>query len=573
MNIMRISGLASGMDTESIVESLMRVERMRLDGLNQTKQIALWRQEQYNEINKELANFIIQTRKELELTRTTSYGTTFSNSISNLGWIKKAFSSNENIFTVKANAQAVQGTHKIRVERLAEGVNIASKHAVETTDGKKATSVTKLSDLGVEEDGTITFGKKVNLNGVEQDIHIEIAYEKDNTIEELVRKINQAVGEIGIEKNISLGIQASFDDMTGRLFLSTKDTGEYAQIKVVEDKQGLFAGAGNKFNLYESGESSEPLLTAQIDPETGEMLPEAKFKKGQDAIIHFNGAENLRYSSNTILLNGMQIDLKSADPDQEYTIKVDTDVDSVYDKIKSFVDKYNELIEKLNGKISEKRYRDYLPLTAEQKEALKEDEVKKWEERAKSGLLRNDELIERMMQNMRTSLYEKVEGLSTKYNHLSSIGITTGEWKDKGKLVIDESKLKQAILDDVDGVVNLLFAPSDPENPEQSGLVNRLYDQMIEGMKGIINKSGTGDNQELYRNVQSNILVDFVTEMGSISYLDKDVFDIEKRIFEEERRLSQKEEKYWSKFTAMEKALNEMYSQSSWLMQQMMSFS
>ena len=77
MNIMRISGLASGMDTESIVESLMRVERMRLDSLNQTKQIALWRQEQYNEINKELANFIIQTRKELELTRTTSYGTTF----------------------------------------------------------------------------------------------------------------------------------------------------------------------------------------------------------------------------------------------------------------------------------------------------------------------------------------------------------------------------------------------------------------------------------------------------------------------------------------------------------------
>ncbi|HHY90201.1 MAG TPA: flagellar filament capping protein FliD, partial [Clostridiales bacterium] len=538
MNIMRISGLASGMDTESIVESLMKVERMRLDGLNQTKQLALWKQEQYNEINKELANFIIQTRKELELTLTTSYGTTLSNSISNLNWVKKASSSNENVLTAKATSQAVQGTHKIQVEQLAEGVNIASKHAVKTTDGKQATLITRLSQLGVEEDGTITFAKKVNLNGVEQEINISVSYEKDTTIHELVQKINQAVGELGIQKNISLGIQASFDEMTGRLFLSTKDTGEYAQIKVVDDKQGLFTGAGNKFNLYESGETDEPLLTAQIDPETGEVRSDVKFKKGQDAIIHFDGAENLRYSSNTFLLNGIQIDLKSADPGKEYTIKVETDVDSVFDKIKSFVEKYNALVEKLNSKLSEKRYRDYLPLTDEQKKALKEDEIKKWEEKAKSGLLRNDEMIERIVQNMRLSLYEKVEGTS-KYNLLSSIGITTGEWNEKGKLVIDESKLKQAILDDVDGVINLLFAPTDSENPEKTGLVNRVYDRMIEGMKEIIDKSGTGENKELYRSVQSNILVDFVTNMGSISYLDLDLIELEKRIIEEQTRLAQ----------------------------------
>lgn len=576
MNITRISGIASGIDTESIVRDMMQVERMRVDKMNQQKQIILWRQEQYNDINKDLANFILNTRKDFELTKTNSYGMGFSNSMSNMSWVKKATSSNEDIFTAKATAGAVQGTHKIRVEQLAEGVNIASKSVVKTTGGEVATSSTQLSDLGVlADDGKIVFEAKAIINGQEKIAEVEINFKNDKgevaTIGEFVKKINQATGKTETGEEIPLGIQASFDDSTGRLFLSTKATGENAQIKIIEDDQGLLSGDNNKFKLYDTLES-DPLLVPQIDPETKNPIADAKFLKGQNAIIHFNGAENLEYESNNILLNGIQINLNSADPAKEYTLKVDTDIDGVYDKIKSFVDKYNELVDNLNKKTSEKRYRDYQPLTDEQKKAMNEDDVKKWEERAKSGLLRNDEIIEKVLRSVRSGLYEKVEGISTQHDHLSSIGITTGDWKEREKLVIDERKLKQAITDDVDGVLNLLFAPSDTEDPKKSGLVNRMYDDMIAGMKEIIDKSGAGDDKELYRNVQSNILIDFVTKKGSISYLDKDVIDFEKRIAEEERRLISREQSYWDQFTAMEKAISQMNSQSMWLEQQIMSF-
>jgi flagellar hook-associated protein 2 len=576
VNITRISGIASGIDTESIVRDMMQVERMRVDKMNQQKQIILWRQEQYNDINKDLANFILNTRKDFELTKTNSYGMGFSNSMSNMSWVKKATSSNEDIFTAKATAGAVQGTHKIRVEQLAEGVNIASKSVVKTTGGEVATSSTQLSDLGVlADDGKIVFEAKAIINGQEKIAEVEINFKNDKgevaTIGEFVKKINQATGKTETGEEIPLGIQASFDDSTGRLFLSTKATGENAQIKIIEDDQGLLSGDNNKFKLYDTLES-DPLLVPQIDPETKNPIADAKFLKGQNAIIHFNGAENLEYESNNILLNGIQINLNSADPAKEYTLKVDTDIDGVYDKIKSFVDKYNELVDNLNKKTSEKRYRDYQPLTDEQKKAMNEDDVKKWEERAKSGLLRNDEIIEKVLRSVRSGLYEKVEGISTQHDHLSSIGITTGDWKEREKLVIDERKLKQAITDDVDGVLNLLFAPSDTEDPKKSGLVNRMYDDMIAGMKEIIDKSGAGDDKELYRNVQSNILIDFVTKKGSISYLDKDVIDFEKRIAEEERRLISREQSYWDQFTAMEKAISQMNSQSMWLEQQIMSF-
>ncbi|WZL73760.1 flagellar filament capping protein FliD [Clostridiaceae bacterium 35-E11] len=551
MDVMRISGMASGMDTETMVRDLMRAERIRVDKYNQQKQLALWRQEQYNTVNKDFANFILDTRKELELMKSNSYGSSFANSKESFKWVKKATSSDEDIFTAQALAGAPTGTHTIKIEKLAKGVNAASTTAVKDKDGNDATKSTTMADMGVAA-GSVTFQIKVNEVDTET---IEISYTQDDTIGDLVTKINDAVANDTAKT--PLGIQASFDDTTGRLFLSTKGTGATAQIKVTQDTQSLFTGTNvgeNKFHMQ---------IADGTDLLTG--------KTGQDAEISFNGAQGLKYDSNTFTLNGIQIDLKAipADTTKEYTIKVDTDVNGVYDKIKSFVDKYNELVEKMNKKISEKRYRDFQPLTAEQKEAMSEEDIKKWEEKAQSGLLRNDEFVGEILQSVRSGLYEKVEGISGPYNQLHTIGITTGEWKDKGKLVISEEKLKKAIENDVDGVMDLLFSPSNNEDRSKSGLVNRLYDDITEGMKQIIDKSGTGDNAELYRSVKSNILIDFVTggngRKGSISLLDEDVFGFEKRIMEEERRLAGIEEGYWRKFTAMEKALSQMNSQSAWL--------
>ncbi|WP_176461771.1 flagellar filament capping protein FliD [Anaeromicrobium sediminis] len=544
---MRITGIASGMDTETMVNDLMKAERVRLDKIEQEKQLSLWRQEQYNDINKSISQFILDTRKDL-------FGTSsYSKSPSSLTWVNKATSSDESIFTASSTASAPTGTHTMKVTQIAKGVSVASASAV------SATNDSKLSDLGIA-DGSISF----DIDGTNT---ATIQYKATDTVKDLIDKINSAMGdELVPDLNtpkVPLGIQASFDDANGRLFLSTKGTGLKAQIKVTDDAGKLFTGGTDKFKLG---------------------LTEDVAVNGQNAKIDFDGAIGLEYESNNISINGINITLNSTSATDQ-TIKIDTDVDGIYDKIKGFVDKYNELIGNLNKEISEKRYRDFNPLTKEEKEAMNDDDIKLWEDKAKSGLLRNDQYINKLIQNVRSGLYESVitddKGTSdtsddielSPYSQLFEIGITTGEWKDKGKLVIDETKFKDAIKADASGVMDLLFTPSDEDNSSKSGLVNRMYDHMIDGMKEIINKSGTGDNSELYRSVKSNILIDFVTggngRKGAISLIDEEVLAFDTRITREQDRLSSVEARYWSQFSAMEKALSEMQSQSSWLTQQM----
>ncbi|MBF8982957.1 flagellar filament capping protein FliD [Lutibacter sp. B2] len=544
---MRISGIASGMDTETMVKDIMKAERVKLDKINQSKQLSVWKQEQYNETNKSIAQFILDTKTEL-------FGTySYSKTVDSLTWVKKATSSDESVFTATASAKATEGTHNIKVTQLAEGVKVASQSPVKVG----ATSSTKLSELGIA-DGSITFkvGDKTKTIDFKATDPTDPSSNPDdiNTVGKLVAAINNAS-----EDGESLGLQANFDDVNGRLFLSTKETGENAKILITNDSENLFVGATNKFKV---------LKDDGLTPIFVDTLTEVK---GTNAKIDFDGAKNLEYPSNNISVNGINFNLNSISAD-EITIKVDTDVDGVYDKIKGFVNKYNELIENLNKKTSEKRYRDFKPLTAEEKEAMKEDDIKLWEGKAKSGLLRNDEYIDKLMQTARSGLYAPSNEGDGAFDQLFEIGITTGSWKDKGKLVISEDPdtgLKAKIKEDPKAVLDLLFAPSDANDSSKSGIVNRMYDDMVDGMKEMINKSGTGDNSDIYRKVKSSMLIDFVTggkgRPGSISLLDEAILKFDKSVSREESRLSSVEGRYWKKFSAMEQALSKMNSQSSWL--------
>ena len=297
--------------------------------------------------------------------------------------------------------------------------------------------------------------------------------------------------------------------------------------------------------------------------------------KGKDAIIDFNG-EEVKKSTNNFSVFGINLQLQSeqlaeAEP---ITIRVETDVDSIYDKVKNFVDEYNKLVDEINKQVNQKYYRDFPPLTNEQKEAMTEKDIELWEEKSKSGLLKGDSALTRALQRIRSGLYETVENVAGSYNHITQIGITTGTYQDGGKLVIDEQKLRNAINNDADGVIDLLLKSPDSalegqEKLKDSGLVQRIYDGMIDGMKEVIRQSGPGEDSALLRTVRSNILIDFVTKQSSISVLGRDLSSLNSRIFREEELLSRKEDRYWAQFTAMEKALSQMQSQSSWLMAQL----
>lgn len=531
VNPIRFGGLASGLDTESLVKQLVSAERTRVDKFTQQKIWKQWQQTAYNETNKTIANFILDTRKNLGLTRTTSTGALISGSINTVDWVKKA-SSSSTAFDVTASADAPSGVVNIKVNQLAKGANISSQRDVDSS--LTAESIMDSSNFDVDGNTTIKINDK------------DIILNKADSLSQIAQKIKSAVPELN----------ANYDSGAKRFFMSTKNTGEQSKISFDNDSaKSLMLG----LNFVDS--SITDIASIPLTDST---------KIGQAALIEYNGGTPIKYQSNNISINGLNLTLKAETIANE-TISVDTDVDGAYNKIKAFVDEYNKLIDGFSLKLAEKKYRDFQPLTEEQKEAMSENDIKLWEEKAKSGLLRNDDTMTRMMQEIRQDIYKNVEGLGAIYE----IGITTGSWRDNGKLTIDETKLKDALRNDSEKVLNTLFKtsnlPDDEANAEnrlkETGAFIRIFDGLTSGIKDIVDKSGPGSEATLLRSVKSTILIDYVTA-GSSSLIDKDVSEIDKRISRETERLASLEERYWKQFTALEKAMSQMNSQSSWLSQQ-----
>lgn len=578
MSNLRIPGLASGMDTDAMVQSMMKVERLKVSRYEQSRQISLWRQEAYTSMNKMLANFILNTRKDMGLTKVTSTGIALGNSYSNLDYIRKATSSNETAATVSSTSKAVNGSYTIKVDELAKGASFSS--------AKIGTDLNSYTERVPGDDGKEYKKLAFNING--NSIEISKVIEKDEggneiikdiTMDDVVKAINSAKKTID-GKEVSLGVSAFYDKANGRLFIQTAETGKNAEIK-------LTAISGNA--------ASESFINAVKDETqqivNGETIVGAIYHEGQDAKITFNGVE-LTYSSNNINLNGLNIELKAQGTT---TIKIDTNIDGIMEKIQKFINDYNELVDKASKSLNEKRYTQYQPLSQEEKKAMHEDDVKIWEEKARSGMLNSDETVQRALHSIRTDLYKTVQNVTGSFNHITQIGITTEKYSKGaagGKLQIDEEKLRAAIEKDPEGVMELLFKEADIKKPSmdglseeekrakerqykidvsnQSGVFTRMYDNLTDGMKSIIDKSGPGEDAELFRSIRSNILLDFVTKKSSISDLDKEVSEMNRKIDDLNIMLYRKEESYYAKFANMEKMLHQMNSQSNWLTQQLM---
>ncbi|NLJ78431.1 MAG: flagellar filament capping protein FliD, partial [Tissierellia bacterium] len=483
---MRLTGLASGIDTDEMVRNLMQVERIKVDRVEQDRQVLLWRQEAYNSINRDFVNFILNTRKNFGITSVTSQGTFRPNSYRNLNWVKKASSSNESIAVVSSTAQAMDSNYKVNVHRLADGVSMASGSGIFQGEGGIS-----LDGNGILRDteGQAIEELRFTINGKQ----VEVFKDGGITMRDVANEINTTE---------DIGMRASYDSGIGRFFLQTTTTGEEAEISIaVEGGVGkdFIEGLNLYVNHYIDGEELRAdRLELDLQGDEGNAIYGNTYG-GSNALIDFGGATDIESSSNRITINGITMDLVGTG---EFTVTVATDVDGVYDKIREFIDDYNELVDKANGLLKQNQYRNYKPLTAEQKKAMEKEEVELWEEKAKSGLLRNDHIIERTMLNIRTSLYRKSDEFIGPYKLLTEIGISTQSYTQGsagGKLVIDEAKLKEAIAQDPEGVMEFLFKESTPEGKDEDGnvipgelggIVSRIYDGLMMGMEDIIKKSG-----------------------------------------------------------------------------------
>ncbi|MGI6727416.1 MAG: flagellar filament capping protein FliD [Anaerovoracaceae bacterium] len=275
----------------------------------------------------------------------------------------------------------------------------------------------------------------------------------------------------------------------------------------------------------------------------------AEKTEGKNAILTVNDQVIIR-SSNSINIDGIKIDLLNtteagADP---IKITMEADADSLLEPIKKFVEDYNSMMDLINGLTKEKVYSDYEPLTEEQKEEMTEEQIKKWEDKAKSGILRSDRILSSITSKLQSIIYgSAVEGGISLYN----LGITSAGYNENGKLKIDETKLKEALASKSIEIRELFTS--------DEGIGNKMNDIIL----GAIKTSGVKGSRGTLVEVAGVLATTSDTENNiskSIERTNKVIETLQKKLTAEETRM-------WSRFTAMEKALQQLNAQSMMLSQ------
>ncbi|WP_050179876.1 flagellar filament capping protein FliD [Domibacillus robiginosus] len=687
---LRVGGMASGMDTESIIKELMNAERIPLDKMKQKKQTLEWQRDDYRSMNTLLLDFrteltqmkltskyrssSVTTSDDSKVTATaaTSAAQT-SYSISNVTQIasaayrvgKAAVTSGatkldpsktlesqktSSLTGLKWSTGAVAsqtltgdgdkeislvltGDEKVKIGTDAEGKLELEKMSVKVngTSYKVVSGAPTAPDqVTISEAGTLTFGsdiakgasvkveyitdKRVQKTTLtadastfqldRQEINKEgfklisgsSEYLIDSSVDVTTNSNGQRIAQLEGDKgtvNLTTGLvtfkgspiskdtsitaefKQNYADLSITSYTSANSTTGVTENFLIQSSETMNQVI-NKVNLSNAGVSliydSYKDMMSITRKETGnyhttndgkEMsikgsfdtgvlyLGEAEEKGGDNAIFTINGLETQR-QSNTFEMSGVSITLKSKFTDP-VNLSVSKNSNDIYDNIKGFVDKYNTLIGAISKKTSEERYRTYTPLTDEQREQLSDKQQEQWEEKAKSGLLRRDPLLTGVLNSMRSNFSQPVSNSETNamYRQLASIGITTtANYLEGGKLEINEAKLREAINTNPNAVEALFRGGSDSSAIGEKGIIHRLYDTVNGAMDKLKERAGNS----------------FSTSQQFT--LGRQLSTIDSSIDRFEDRLTQVEDRYWKQFTAMEKAMQQANSQSSYLMQQ-----
>ncbi len=488
----RLSGLASGMDTESIVAEMMKAQRLKLTKIENKKTKLEWKNEIWQDLNKKLYAFYTGSLNSMKMQGTFNTRT--------------AVSSNENKVAVTAGNGAVEGNHMIKVSRLASAQYVTG--GVIDKPGIEVNTLTSLKDLGV---GT---GEIEVTNGEKK---VSLMVDDSTTIGDLLNTMKTA------------GLNASFDTTQKRIYLSSKDTGADA----------AFSMAG--IDLSSIGLASfDGKGSVQGDKNNMALV------KAEDAEFEYNGS-TMTSSSNSISINGLSFQLLGTTGTDTVNINVKKDIQAVYDKVKGFVKEYNELMKQMNEFYYAKTAKGFEPLTEDEKSAMSEKEIEKWEAKIKDSLLRRDDGIDKLLGMMRTSLGQSVNSGGKSYS-LASFGIKSTDYTEKGILHIDGDKDDSIVA----SLENKLMKALE-ENPEA---VVDTFCQLAGELYSGFSKEIMGGNKGSLRSALT-----FYNDKEIKNQID----DYKDRLYNMERKLETMENRYFKQFSAMEKAMSEMNSKSNYL--------
>ena len=348
---------------------------------------------------------------------------------------------------------------------------------------------------------------------------------KDMSISEVLKKINK-------ESDVDI----TYSNTTDKFVIVSKDTGKASKIEITGALADKLFGGSIGTDIEIRGEDTVMNVTIH----------------GQDI--------DITRSTANFSIDGINIELgKNAilSPEENpITFDVKNNTDEVIERVKQFIDDYNEIIDLLGTKTKEKPRRDYPPLTPEQQDEMKEKEIENWLKEAKKGVLFGDKNITSLLNKMRASMsgMTSVSDLA-----LSNIGISAASMDTSGKLVFNEEKFREKLLEAPDQIASLFTGIADETDEyAKSGIANQILDILRE------NIGAMGTSGKLIE--EAGLDTGRSSDQNNISLKIK---DYDEKMKELKKSLERERQRYWNQFSALEQSLNKLNAQSSWLMDMM----
>lgn len=417
------------------------------------------------------------------------------------------FNDNDNtgsvIDTVSISAQDKSGnTVDFSISAGKGSTNNFGMSEVKTSISQISNS-TLLSDLGIEanDDGKYTF----KINGK------DFSFAGDTTVKEMMRAVNAS----------DANVKMSYSSLDNSFTITASDYGVNSKIEIEDGSEGFLSALG--------------------------LGAGASFTAGTNLEVEINGRV-LESDGNTLDVDGTTFTFSGVAAGTEFDVEVKKDTSAIADVIKSFVEDYNKVIEEVYDYLDEKPDKDYYFLADADKEELdlSEKQEEKWEEKAKQGILYHDSTISTVMSSLRTALMGSIKAADGSTLSLATLGITTdSDYKEHGKLVLDEDKLNSAIAEYGDDI-SKLFGDS------TNGIMVK-FDKALEAAIGTTGNKGTLINKA-------------GLEKGTTA-TDNAIYNQMKRITQKiktlEDRYENEQNRLWKKYSAMESMLGQLNSQQS----------
>lgn len=290
-------------------------------------------------------------------------------------------------------------------------------------------------------------------------------------------------------------------------------------------------------------------ITKVVD-QNGKITVEANNDKvnltgASDSKITYNGLEIIG-KSNEVNVNGLTITLKGlTGSNEKITLSTTNDTQATFDAVKKFVTNYNAILKELNTLYYADSAKGYAPLSDDEREAMTDDQIEKWETKIKDSMLRRDSSVGNIITTLKTSLTQSVVASDGKKYSLASFGIgTSSDYTEKGLLHIDGDPDDAAFSKLTNKLMNALESDPDIVSEVLSNTINNLYKEVDKSIKAIPNvrSAFTFYNDKLMSTQQT---------------------EYKKKIATLEKKLTALENKYYKQFSAMETAMSKLQSQSN----------